>query len=444
MADEITAHFRIQGPNLEIDSFTVGQSGVRAGRSGDNDLVLASSEISRHHMRFEWVNGEIAVRDLNSSNGIWFGEERVRPDQAQVLKPNDSIRVGPFTITLDHISTPKKKKAVAGTVLDLPAQRPAEPAPPPAEPIPPVAEEPYVPKTAPPVEEPVPAEALVTMPPPSELAPPPEPAAKPSAERPSKADKPKEKASEAAQEEKSFLFQPVRPDEQAPVVEARQEAESVPPVAEVPAPPPVELKPVEPKITPKSDDPFDRIQRIGGDGASLSPEDPLPPLPSSNGMAYPVGIPRDSSTWMKYLPSIYLDDDFVGRFLLIFEAMMSPAIWTIDNLELYYSPEMAPLEWVRWISEWFDITIPSDLPPQRQRAIMSQLGWLAKRRGTRVGLERLIELFCGVRPEITETSAHFTVKLTLSEADHMLSRETIDRLIMANKPAYASYTLEIT
>lgn len=486
-----TAVFTIFGPNITDEIVRVPPTGLRAGRSADNELVLASSEISRHHMRFEWINGELAVRDLNSSNGIWYNDQRLKADVPQVLQPGESIRMGPFVVRFEHIELPEGEAEeesqpeaaeeprielpvdVAFVVGDIPQPAPEPEVPPPApepEVIPPAPvapEEEYQPVTTPPsMIESLASAAEKALDAALEAAE--ELTAPPAPEKPSK--KP---AAEPKQEEgKSFLFTPVEPDapakpstekphkkkEPEKPVEAPALSVEPPPVIEKPkpaakeeiAPKPAVKEEPAPKPDKKSDDPFDKLPpRIGGDGASLIPEETLPPLPpvppSSNGHSlYPVGMPRDASTWMKYLPGIYLDDDFLGRYMILGEAMMSPAIWIIDNMDMYYTPEVAPLEWVRWLASIFDIYISEELPADRQRLLFSQAGWLAQRRGTRAGMERLLELYTGVRPEIIEEAAHFTVRIELSSVETKVTRELLDRLILDNKPAFASYTLEIT
>jgi phage tail-like protein len=161
-------------------------------------------------------------------------------------------------------------------------------------------------------------------------------------------------------------------------------------------------------------------------------------------VGHPMGIPRDRSSWLQYLPAIYSDDEFLGRFLLIFESLLAPVVWTIDNLDLYFSPETAPAEWLRWIGSWFDILIVPDLPEERQREILRQIGWLFLRRGTKAGLERLLELYFGVMPEIIEDApCHFVVRLPLSQSPHALGADLADRLIDSQRPAFASYRLEV-
>lgn len=164
-------------------------------------------------------------------------------------------------------------------------------------------------------------------------------------------------------------------------------------------------------------------------------------------IGYLPGVPRDKSNWMKYLPEVFDQFEFIGRYLLIFESMAAPLFWTIDNFDLYLAPEVTTKEWIQWMSSWFDLLVLPELPMDTQRRIMEQLGWLFLRRGTPSGLERLLELYFNVTPEIIEDgNCHFTVRLPLSEReeDDGLGREVADRLINSQRPAFSSYTLEIT
>jgi phage tail-like protein len=170
----------------------------------------------------------------------------------------------------------------------------------------------------------------------------------------------------------------------------------------------------------------------------------LPP-PELQTVGHLAGIPSDRSTWLQYLPSIYGDDEFLGRYLLIFESILNPIIWMIDNFDLYLTPSIAPPLWLEWLASWFDLLLLPELPIERQREIMRQAGWLFMRRGTRAGLQRLLELYFGVTPEIVETgNCRFVVRLPLSESTSKMGEEVANRLINSQKPAFASYTLEVT
>ncbi len=56
----------------------------------------------------------------------------------------------------------------------------------------------------------------------------------------------------------------------------------------------------------------------------------------------PPGVTAHRSTYLDYLPGIYHDSDFLGRFLLIFEHILSPIDRTIENIPDYFDPELAP------------------------------------------------------------------------------------------------------
>jgi phage tail-like protein len=172
--------------------------------------------------------------------------------------------------------------------------------------------------------------------------------------------------------------------------------------------------------------------------------DVLPPVPA-RAAEYLPGIPRDRSNWLTFLPEIYQQDEFLGRYLLIFESMFNPIWWVVDNFDMYISPEVAPQEWLQWMASWFDLLLLEDLPIDTQRRIMDQLGWLFMRRGTPAGLSRMLELYFGVTPEIIEDDyCHFEVILPLSESDSNLTRDVAERIIDSQRPAFASYDLRVT
>ncbi len=188
------------------------------------------------------------------------------------------------------------------------------------------------------------------------------------------------------------------------------------------------------------------VRRVSADDDLESPDrdESRDSLIEGVSITHPPGIPRDASTWLKYLPSIFSDDEFIGRFLLIFESMMVPVTWHIDNFDLYLSPNIAGSEWLQWMAAWFDVLLVPELPIARQRSILEQMGWLFMRRGTVAGIQRLLELYFGVSVEIIEDQlCHFIVRVPFSETDPLLSSEKlIRRLIESQCPSFAAYRLE--
>ncbi len=61
------------------------------GRRSTADLRLMDHGISSMHAAFEWVDGEVVVRDLGSTNGTWVRGERV---PRAVLEDQEVVRLG--------------------------------------------------------------------------------------------------------------------------------------------------------------------------------------------------------------------------------------------------------------------------------------------------------------------------------------------------------------
>ncbi len=74
---------------------------VVLGRA-DSDLVIGDPEISRWHCAIEIKDDVIRLRDLESTNGTYFGDERVRVAE---LKHLSEFRIGTSVILLSV--TPK-------------------------------------------------------------------------------------------------------------------------------------------------------------------------------------------------------------------------------------------------------------------------------------------------------------------------------------------------
>ncbi len=83
------------GPELG-HSFTLSKERAVIGRKGA-DIALSDPEVSRHHCLLEIREGFAKLKDLDSTNGTFFEEERVR---AAMLQNGSEFRVGGTTIRL--------------------------------------------------------------------------------------------------------------------------------------------------------------------------------------------------------------------------------------------------------------------------------------------------------------------------------------------------------
>jgi class 3 adenylate cyclase len=65
---------------------------VTLGREPDNDIVLKSPHISRHHARFDWTGSMYVLEDLGSKNGTWLNHKRL--EGPTPLNDGDIVRFG--------------------------------------------------------------------------------------------------------------------------------------------------------------------------------------------------------------------------------------------------------------------------------------------------------------------------------------------------------------
>jgi Inner membrane component of T3SS, cytoplasmic domain len=79
----------LSGP-AKGEKHTLGKPRVTLGRKGA-DIPLNDPEISRHHCLLEVRGTTINLKDLDSTNGTFYDEERVR---AAVLRDGTEFRIG--------------------------------------------------------------------------------------------------------------------------------------------------------------------------------------------------------------------------------------------------------------------------------------------------------------------------------------------------------------
>lgn len=73
----------------------------------------------------------------------------------------------------------------------------------------------------------------------------------------------------------------------------------------------------------------------------------IPPGPVTNGHGtplFPEGEEPSPSIYLKYLPAVYSADEFVGRFLRIFQDVLMPIEEMVDNQAYYFDPMTTPTD----------------------------------------------------------------------------------------------------
>jgi phage tail-like protein len=159
------------------------------------------------------------------------------------------------------------------------------------------------------------------------------------------------------------------------------------------------------------------------------------------------------------LPALYQEDDFARRLTSGLDDVLAPLFCTLDNLDAYFDPELAPMDFVEWLAGWVGLMLDETWPPERQRALVGQATELYRWRGTVRGLAAVVAAYTGVEPEIVDSGGavsspvpsrglpprrghRVTVRL-VAPAGSTIDVHRLDRIVAATKPAHVTHQIEI-
>ena len=94
------ATLKIEADNKEIDSMELVAGRTVIGRAAGCELTLKSNVISRYHAQIVTDLQQSLLEDLNSTNGIYVGSERVRSHK---LSDGDVISIGQHKIVYQNL-----------------------------------------------------------------------------------------------------------------------------------------------------------------------------------------------------------------------------------------------------------------------------------------------------------------------------------------------------
>ncbi|KEO83291.1 phage tail protein [Tumebacillus flagellatus] len=134
--------------------------------------------------------------------------------------------------------------------------------------------------------------------------------------------------------------------------------------------------------------------------------------------------PRTS--YLQYLPAVYQQDpqsrDFLERFLSLFGTFFSEMEEAIDHIARCFDTDAATGDLLKWLSTWLGIAVDDRWTEEQTRALLKRAPDLYRKRGTREGLQELVEVFTGEKPILVE---FFQYKYLMEKADIRRSMERL-------------------
>jgi len=159
------------------------------------------------------------------------------------------------------------------------------------------------------------------------------------------------------------------------------------------------------------------------------------------------------------LPAMYLEDSMVQRMMAALDEVLAPIFSSLDNLDAYLDPALAPDDFLQWLGGWVGMALEESWPPERQRAVLAAAVGLYRVRGTPGGLAGYLRLLTGANVEIEESGGTsysqgaypeapgtpgFRMLVRVHEPEGVrLSQAQVEAMVSAAKPAHVWHQVQI-
>jgi phage tail-like protein len=162
--------------------------------------------------------------------------------------------------------------------------------------------------------------------------------------------------------------------------------------------------------------------------------------------------PMRRDDWLiNQLPVSMVEDEFLVRFLRIFQDVAETVFHQIDNLPHMFDPSVAPLSMVRTLGGWVGLDwIDPSLDDERQRQIVTKYFSLLRWRGTKRGMRQLLELITESPATVEEIGGVYEEGETPAGIGHVVlrvarskwaSEADLLRIVRSELPAAVTFEL---
>lgn len=184
---------------------------------------------------------------------------------------------------------------------------------------------------------------------------------------------------------------------------------------------------------------------------------------------------RPNTSYLNFLPAIYREVDFIGRFISIFEQAFDPVLQIQGTLWSYLDPLTAPEAMLPFLAYWVAWPMDYHWNMEQQRRLIRNAIELYRWHGTRFGLRFYLHLYTGLPLDehLPEAEKHigieeiftggFVLGTTIIGVDSMLgggcpfhfmvclrpdpgqeiNEQLVRDIIDREKPAFCTYDLDI-
>ncbi|BCB88716.1 hypothetical protein Psuf_060290 [Phytohabitans suffuscus] len=95
------------------------------------------------------------------------------------------------------------------------------------------------------------------------------------------------------------------------------------------------------------------------------------------------------------LPAVYQEDPFTVRFTAGLDDVLAVIVATLDDIDAYVDPVLAPEDFLDWLAGWTGVTLDERWPVELRRALVAAAVVNYRGRGTLAALRAQLELVTG-------------------------------------------------
>ena len=103
------------------------------------------------------------------------------------------------------------------------------------------------------------------------------------------------------------------------------------------------------------------------------------------------------------MPAVYVEDAMSRELTGGLDTVLAPVFLTLDCLDAYVSPHLAPEDFLPWLASWVGITLADSWPTDLRRDVVATAVARHRDRGTRRGLQEHLELLTRGEVEIEDS-----------------------------------------